>query len=481
MALIHCPECNKEVSDKAVACPSCAYPLRLQLTASTSPPLFWNWIIVPIRNFAILIFLLWVAGMFFGSQLILWPGTPQSVLSPTESSTDRLSSPEGSGSRPTASFQSSSRDMSEREKEIRTMLTLAMTDGGISHEREIQETKNRIDALQVLLKEDVKKQAQAKDHNTQGVQYLAEGRLPEALHEFEEAYRLAPNSVEVVNNLGYAHLRNSHLVEAEQLLVQTLTLAPGRTNAWANLGQTYALQGKRQEAVACFANGVRFSRNQAVTRQFLWKLTESAEEDDSVKEAAKQTLQLALLQDDGDLSQESVHVTSQRMAPSQEDKQLRSLSPAPVPKLRITATQLYQEYKENEVTADKKYKDKILDITGTVSAVQKNDFGAIVVLLQGKEGSITSHVQCSLADTGAGTGVDGESLKKENSKKAATLKKGQLVTLRGRGLGQYFLEIVIVDCVFIEEAVRVDTQKDSMPSLYWSSQLQRWLLSRPVK
>lgn len=27
MALINCPECGKEVSDKAKACPNCAYPI----------------------------------------------------------------------------------------------------------------------------------------------------------------------------------------------------------------------------------------------------------------------------------------------------------------------------------------------------------------------------------------------------------------------------------------------------------------------
>lgn len=28
MALIHCPECSAEVSDKAENCPKCAYPLN---------------------------------------------------------------------------------------------------------------------------------------------------------------------------------------------------------------------------------------------------------------------------------------------------------------------------------------------------------------------------------------------------------------------------------------------------------------------
>jgi len=27
MALIHCPECNKEISDKAKVCPKCGYPI----------------------------------------------------------------------------------------------------------------------------------------------------------------------------------------------------------------------------------------------------------------------------------------------------------------------------------------------------------------------------------------------------------------------------------------------------------------------
>ena len=28
MALIRCPECNREISDKAAACPGCGYPLQ---------------------------------------------------------------------------------------------------------------------------------------------------------------------------------------------------------------------------------------------------------------------------------------------------------------------------------------------------------------------------------------------------------------------------------------------------------------------
>ena len=32
MALINCPECGKEVSDKATSCPKCAFPIRAEKT-----------------------------------------------------------------------------------------------------------------------------------------------------------------------------------------------------------------------------------------------------------------------------------------------------------------------------------------------------------------------------------------------------------------------------------------------------------------
>ena len=36
MALIHCPECREKVSDKAMSCPKCGYPLQQARTSSLS-------------------------------------------------------------------------------------------------------------------------------------------------------------------------------------------------------------------------------------------------------------------------------------------------------------------------------------------------------------------------------------------------------------------------------------------------------------
>jgi predicted Zn-dependent protease len=79
-----------------------------------------------------------------------------------------------------------------------------------------------------------------------------------------------------------------------------LVLSPGRVNAWVNLGQAYAKQGKDGIAVACLANGYRFSKNQTATRQFLQKLADDEDEEEAVRKAGRQTLQLPLVQADKD-------------------------------------------------------------------------------------------------------------------------------------------------------------------------------------
>ena len=47
-------------------------------------------------------------------------------------------------------------------------------------------------------------------------------------------------------------------------------------------------------AIACLANGYRFSRNPDATRQFLQTLADDEEQDPAIREAARQTLQLSI-------------------------------------------------------------------------------------------------------------------------------------------------------------------------------------------
>ena len=47
----------------------------------------------------------------------------------------------------------------------------------------------------------------------------------------------------------------------------------------------------------------------------------------------------------------------------------------------VTADQLYEEYDKNPLSADTKYKDKVLEVTGTVLRVDRDNFGRLAIEL----------------------------------------------------------------------------------------------------
>jgi tetratricopeptide (TPR) repeat protein len=184
--------------------------------------------------------------------------------------------------------------LATREDAVRQLITFAMADGGGGNAEAILAVKRQIEALPLNRHVEPSPHQRARAANERGLHYLRDGQMAEAVQAFQAAYHLAPTDVEIVNNFGYAYLRHHDPEAAEPWLLLAVVLAPGRVNAWVNLGQAYAKQGQRSMAVACLANGYRFSKNQAATRQFLHKL--AADEDEEVSEAARQTLQLPFVQ-----------------------------------------------------------------------------------------------------------------------------------------------------------------------------------------
>jgi Tfp pilus assembly protein PilF len=182
------------------------------------------------------------------------------------------------------------------EDAVRQMITYAMADGGGSNAEAIMAVKRHIEALPLDRHVEPSAHQRARAANERGLDSLREGHMAEAVQAFQTAYQLAPTDVEIVNNFGYAYLRHHDPEAAEAWLLLALVLAPERVNAWVNLGQAYAKQGQHSVAVACLANGYRFSKNQAATRQFLHKLAEDGDEDEEVRKAARRTLQLPLVQ-----------------------------------------------------------------------------------------------------------------------------------------------------------------------------------------
>ena len=102
------------------------------------------------------------------------------------------------------------------------------------------------------------------------------------------------------------------------------------------------------------------------------------------------------------------------------------------PELNISASELINAYKENEVKADKMYKGKIVEVNGIVDGIDSDmDDKAVVRLSDGDKFSIYT-VSCYIDD--------------ENQDNACELKKGENVTIIGKADGEIIGEPVIKDC-----------------------------------
>ncbi|MCD6064258.1 MAG: hypothetical protein K0R82_2169 [Flavipsychrobacter sp.] len=93
----------------------------------------------------------------------------------------------------------------------------------------------------------------------------------------------------------------------------------------------------------------------------------------------------------------------------------------------ITATQLCKEFDSDEAAANRKYLNKALEVTGTVSEVTKNQDGIPVVLVQGDDASM--NVQCTMRE------------------RNVTLAVGKQVTVKGFCSGNTMFDVLLTDCI----------------------------------
>jgi DNA/RNA endonuclease YhcR with UshA esterase domain len=93
--------------------------------------------------------------------------------------------------------------------------------------------------------------------------------------------------------------------------------------------------------------------------------------------------------------------------------------------LKIEASALLNEYTTNEQTANQKYLEKILEVTGVVMSITKNAEGQTVVLL--KTNDPVFGINCTMEE------------------KEVVLKEGDTVTLKGICTG-YLTDVVLIRC-----------------------------------
>ncbi len=102
------------------------------------------------------------------------------------------------------------------------------------------------------------------------------------------------------------------------------------------------------------------------------------------------------------------------------------------PDILVTSANLSKEYSENEVAADQKYKGKLVEISGKITSVDNDTFddGMIVRLSDGKYD--VNNAWCYM--------------KESERDKVLAFKKGQQVTLIGKGDSATLGSPVLKDC-----------------------------------
>jgi len=89
----------------------------------------------------------------------------------------------------------------------------------------------------------------AEEHFNRGVTYHNEGRLDEAIREYQAALRVNPNYAETHYNLGLAYRQQGRLDEAIHEYEAALRINPDDVESHLNLGMAYGEQGRLNDAI----------------------------------------------------------------------------------------------------------------------------------------------------------------------------------------------------------------------------------------
>ena len=153
-------------------------------------------------------------------------------------------------------------------------------------------TRQQLESVSKPAHQNVK---EARALNQQGLEALKRNDYAAAATAFQQAQQADPADVEVAGNLGYANLKLGQLKRAEHQLVYAISLAPGRSSSWFNLGQVYGAMNDGDKAIGAFAAAYRFSQKPPKTADFMRQALTAPENNETTRAALKQTLDLLKL------------------------------------------------------------------------------------------------------------------------------------------------------------------------------------------
>lgn len=94
----------------------------------------------------------------------------------------------------------------------------------------------------------------------------------------------------------------------------------------------------------------------------------------------------------------------------------------------VSAENLYSQYKANEIEADKKYLNKVVEVTGEVAAVANSNHHYIITLKTKQLGGINCEMMMKDTNT------------------LSKIKENKITVIKGRCIG-FLADVNLVDCV----------------------------------
>jgi hypothetical protein len=115
---------------------------------------------------------------------------------------------------------------------------------------------------------------------------------------------------------------------------------------------------------------------------------------------------------------------------SEDEKSNGTVVSTTEPSITVSANKLYSDYESNGVSADAKYKGKVIKVTGVVNRIDRDFMDNIYVTLKGDK--YLGDVQCFFSE--------------DYVEKASQLYKGKRITVKGICDGK-LMNVMLNDCL----------------------------------
>jgi len=102
---------------------------------------------------------------------------------------------------------------------------------------------------------------EADTHYNTGVEFQEQGKLPEAITEYDEVIRLDSKHILAYKNRGIAYTDLGQFERAIENYDRVLSIKPKSADAYYNRGFAYKEQGKKAEAIADFEKAITLTDN----------------------------------------------------------------------------------------------------------------------------------------------------------------------------------------------------------------------------